>query len=306
MTTLVWHTRRQLRDNGALIGLAAGAAVLLAGALHLFDTALPALASAVSHMPLLGAALAATVITALATGAGALPVLFAGRISARAQNTMLGFAAGVMLAASVFSLILPAIDAGTDLYGNRSSGFFVAFASVAIGALTLLAIDKLLPHQHSINERNDASSRRLSRVWLFVFAITLHNIPEGLAVGVGFAGGDSTRALPLALGIAIQNVPEGLAVAATLLTINYSPARAALIAFATGLVEPLGGLLGAGAIAWSGALLPWGLAFAAGAMLFVVVHEIIPETRRSGHQAAAMQGLATGFVMMTLFDTMLG
>jgi ZIP family zinc transporter len=143
-------------------------------------------------------------------------------------------------------------------------------------------------------------------VWLFVFAITLHNVPEGLAVGVGFAGENNARALPLALGIAIQNMPEGLAVAAALLTLHYSPARATAIALATGMVEPVGGLLGAGVVSISTALLPWALTFAAGAMLFVISHEIIPESHRNGHETSATVGLLIGFVLMMMFDTTMG
>jgi ZIP family zinc transporter len=171
--------------------------------------------------------------------------------------------------------------------------------------LLLLTLDRAVPHEHLVKGRAGRSARDVARVWLFVLAITLHNVPEGLAVGVAFADDSAAKALPLALGIAVQNMPEGLAVALALLTLNYTPARAALIALATGLVEPIGGLIGAGAIAISGTLLPWGLAFSAGAMIFVVIHEIIPETHRNHHETSATVGLLIGFVLMMLFDTML-
>ncbi len=305
MTTLILNTRRDLPQHFPALGMVGAFAALVAAGLYVFNIAGSLVAQTSPAFTGVGAALAATLMTALATGIGALPVLFARNVPARTQNTLLGFGAGVMLAASVFSLKLPAIDAGTQLTGSKLGGGLITGLGVAAGGLLLLALDRAIPHEHLVKGREGASARDMARVWLFVMAITLHNVPEGLAVGVAFAGDGTARALPLAMGIAVQNMPEGLAVALALLTLNYKPGRAALIALATGLVEPLGGLLGAGAIAISGTLLPWGLALAAGAMIFVIIHEIIPETHRHGHETPATVGLLAGFVLMMLFDTML-
>jgi zinc transporter, ZIP family len=146
----------------------------------------------------------------------------------------------------------------------------------------------------------------LRRIWLFVIAITLHNFPEGLAVGVGFGGGDIENGRSLAIGIGLQNFPEGLAVAVALLGQNYSRVRAFTVALMTGLVEPVGGLIGIGAVTLSEPLLPWGLAFAAGAMIFVISHEIIPETHRRGYENYGTIGLIIGLVVMMFLDVVLG
>lgn len=305
MTIFILRARRELEAWSATLRIAAVFAALLVAGVLLFQMTHAMLASHLKTFSGTGAALLATLVTALATGAGAAPVLLARTLPASAQTAMLGFGAGVMLAASVFSLILPSIDAGTLLTGSRWGGGFIAATGVVAGGLLLLAINRAVPHEHLIKGREGTPSRDIARVWLFVFAITLHNVPEGLAIGVAFAGDSGVKALSLALGIAVQNMPEGLAVALALLTLNYKPSRAVLIAMATGFVEPLGALIGAGAISISGALLPWGLAFAAGAMIFVVIHEIIPETHRHGHETPATIGLLIGFVLMMLFDTML-
>ncbi|MNT15947.1 zinc transporter ZupT [compost metagenome] len=145
----------------------------------------------------------------------------------------------------------------------------------------------------------------MRRTWLFVFAIVLHNIPEGLAIGVGYAGNEGLRANALAIGIAIQDVPEGFVVAAALIAAGYGRGLAIALGIASGLVEPLGAVVGATVVGHSALLLPWGLGFAAGAMLFVISHEIIPESHRKGHEAFATAGLMTGFVLMMVLDTAL-
>jgi zinc transporter, ZIP family len=306
VTELVLATRRVVSEHRALLGLTALSLIVLVAALYGLQQAELALEAAVEGLPVLAAALLATLATALATGAGALPVLFTRTISERTQATMLGFAAGIMLAASIFSLLLPALEAGTAQTGSTAGGATIAAIGLLAGAALLLALDHLVPHEHLAQGARGMQPQKVRRVWLFVFAITLHNLPEGLAIGVAFAADGATTGLPLALGIAVQNVPEGLAVALAMLTLNYTPAQAVLIALATGLVEPIGGLLGAGAIVLSGALLPWGLAFAAGAMLFVISQEIIPETHRNGRESSASVGLFLGFVLMMMFDTLLG
>ena len=232
----------------------------------------------------------------LATGVGALPVLFVKRPSKRYLDLMLGFAAGVMLAASVFSLLIPAIDDG---------GVWVAVGGMLLGALVLHLIDRLVPHEHFIRGREGPSSR-LRKIWLFILAITIHNFPEGLAVGVGFGGASLSAAIALAIGIGLQNMPEGLAVALPLTGEGYSRGRALLYATLTGLVEPIGGLLGVSLVLIAKPILPWGLAFAAGAMLFVISDEIIPESHRNGHERLATLGVMVGFAVMMLLDVLLG
>jgi zinc transporter, ZIP family len=300
------YALRVYQRHNAVARLALGAGIVLAVTAYLARGTDTLLARHLLALSGVQAALVATLGTALATGVGALPVLLARRIPMQAQDAMLGFGAGVMLAASVFSLIIPALDASMLTTGSRTIAAWVAAGGLALGALTLLAMDRMLPHEHFVKGHEGPLHPAFARVWLFVFAITLHNVPEGLAVGVGFAGENNARALPLALGIAIQNMPEGLAVAAALLTLDYSPARATAIALATGMVEPVGGLLGAGVVSISTALLPWALTFAAGAMLFVISHEIIPESHRNGHETSATVGLLIGFVLMMMFDTTMG
>ena len=241
----------------------------------------------------------------LVTGAGALPVLVVRRISAGLQDAMLGFAAGVMMAASVFSLILPALEeAGTDMPEERRGACGDRRDSARRGGA--LVINEHVPHEHFILGPEGPPTERLRRIWLFVIAITLHNFPEGLAVGVGFGTGDLGSATALAIGIGLQNIPEGLAVAVAPLTLDYSRGQALAVATATGPVEPVGWLIGVVAVTVSQALLPWGLAFAAGAMLFVISDEIIPETHRYGHQNQATGGLMIGFALMLFLDVTLG
>lgn len=241
----------------------------------------------------------------LMTAVGALPVL-AGRVPGRAFRDMsLGFAAGVMLAASFFSLIIPALDAAGETHGGAAMPAAIVCVSILVGMAAVHLMNEALPHEHFRMGREGPDAVALRRVWLFIIAITIHNFPEGLAVGVGFGAHGLEGGLPLAIGIGLQNAPEGLAVAVALLGEGYGPYRAWLIAALTGLVEPLGGVLGAGLISISEPLLPWGLAFAAGAMLYVISHEIIPETHRSGHQNKATLGLAVGLVVMLFLDVWL-
>ncbi len=249
-------------------------------------------------------------VAAVATTLGAVPVLFSQRLPERMQDTLLGFGAGVMLAACAFSLILPGLDAaqaaGVFGGGKEAASILIALA-VVLGGAAIMTIDRLLPHEHFIKGREGQSPGKLRRTWLFVFAIALHNLPEGIAIGVGYAGNEGVvRANALAIGIAIQDVPEGLVVAIALLAAGYGRLVSVLIAAASGLVEPAGAVLGAAIASHSQALLPWGLGFAAGAMLFVISHEIIPESHRKGHEHSATTGLMLGFVLMMVLDTALG
>jgi ZIP family zinc transporter len=236
----------------------------------------------------------ASLLAGLATGAGAIPVLFTKKVSDRLLDVMLGFSAGVMLAATSFSLIVPAIHLG---------GAWVAVFGIILGALVLHLIDRFVPHFHPTFGFEGRSSR-LSRVWLFVLAITIHNFPEGLAVGVSFGGGDVAAGFVIALAIGLQNMPEGLAVALPLLREGYTRRKALWYGTLTGLVEPVGGLLGVALVSIFLPILPWGLSFAAGAMLFVVSDEMIPESHRKGFEREATFGLVAGFVIMMLLDSL--
>ena len=247
-----------------------------------------------------------SLIAGLMSGAGAAPVLFGRTPSDRWRDTSLGFAAGVMLAASFFSLIIPALDAAEARHGEGALPALIVCAAILMGMIAVAVMNEVIPHEHFRSGREGPEAASLRRVWLFIIAITIHNVPEGLAVGVAFGGGGWDGGFPVALGIGLQNVPEGLAVAVALLGEGYGPRRAFGIALLTGLVEPVAGLLGAAALVVAQPLLPWGLAFAAGAMLYVISHEIIPETHRHGHQRRATAGLAVGLVVMLFLDVWLG
>lgn len=228
------------------------------------------------------------------------------RVSHRVSNVMLGFAAGVMLAAAFFSLILPGLETALGLYSGRLVPALIITAGVLLGGLLVGFLNEIVPHEHFAQGREGPPASEIDQVWLFVFAITIHNLPEGLAVGVGFGGGDFAAGMMLATGIGLQNAPEGLAVALALRSVGRSPANSFLIAALTGLVEPVTGVLGAYAVSISTELLPWSMSFAAGAMIYVISHEIIPETHRHGWQRAATVGLMVGFAVMMLLDTAFG
>ena len=249
---------------------------------------------------------AGSLAAGLMTSLGAVPVLFGSVPSDRARDTLLGFAAGVMLAASFFSLIVPSLELSESAYGAGAVPAGIAVGGILLGFLLVGLLDAWLPHEHFVGGREGPSSAALRRVWLFVIAITIHNLPEGMAVGVGFGGGDVERGAALALGIGLQNAPEGLAVAVALRGERHSRRRAFAIASLTGLIEPLGGLLGAVAVTFVEPVLPWALALAGGAMLCVISHEIIPETHRHGHQGQATSGLAVGLCLMLFLDVWLG
>ena len=296
------HTRNVGMRAGIPMRLLVGWAIVLSG----FAVLVLQFWQSVQGNSAVQGALIGGAVAALATALGTVPVMFSQRLSDRTQDSLFGFGAGVMLAACAFSLIIPGIAAacasGASAWG---AGGVVGFA-ILLGGAVLLVMERLLPHEHFIKGVEGQSARTLRRTWLFVFAIALHNLPEGLAIGVGYAGNDAVRASALATGIAIQDVPEGLVVAVALLAAGYKRALAVGIGMASGLVEPVGAVLGAAVVSYSAALLPWGLGFAAGAMLFVVSHEIIPESHRKGHEVYATAGLMLGFVLMMILDTALG
>ncbi|WP_130907288.1 MULTISPECIES: ZIP family metal transporter [unclassified Pseudomonas] len=241
-----------------------------------------------------------------ATALGAVVAIALRDIAARTQDIMLGFAAGMMLAASSFSLILPGIEAARQLSGNGLLAAGIVVLGLALGVALMIGLDRFVPHEHEKSGRRGPEAKRINRVWLFVLAITLHNLPEGMAIGVSFATGDMQVGIPLTTAIALQDIPEGLAVAMALRVTGITALRAALIAVGSGLMEPLGALVGLG-ISNSFALgYPIALGLAAGAMIFVVSHEVIPETHRNGHETPATLGLMLGFGVMMFLDTALG
>lgn len=248
----------------------------------------------------------ASLAAGLMTGVGALAVFFGKAIPQRWSDTLLGFAAGVMIAASFFSLILPGIEAAETRSGSTVIAASIAVGGIMLGAFAVWLMNELLPHEHFIAGPEGADPGQLSKIWLFVIAITIHNFPEGMAVGVGFGGGNVANGLSLATGIGLQNAPEGLAVAVALRGLGYTKMRSFTVALLTGMVEPVGGAIGAAAVHFAEVLLPWGLTFAAGAMLFIISHEIIPETHRNGHQNRATTGLIIGLVLMMFLDVTLG
>lgn len=240
------------------------------------------------------------------TALGALPALVLRGIPQRVEDSLLGFAAGMMLAASAFSLLLPGLAAGAEILGSKPMGAGTVVLGMFLGVLLMLGLDEFTPHEHDKTGPCGPGYEKCGRVWLFVFAIALHNLPEGMAIGVSFSQGDMAVGLPLTTAIALQDIPEGLAVALALRSAGLTPWRAVLVAAASGLLEPLGALLGVSLSSGLAVTYPIGLGLAAGAMIFIVSHEVIPETHRNGHQTPATLGLMVGFALMMLLDTALG
>jgi ZIP family zinc transporter len=229
---------------------------------------------------------------------GALLVLFFTKVSQKLMDAMLGFAAGIMLAASFTSLILPGIEIG---------GVLPVLAGVLIGAFIMDLGDHLIPHMHFIKGKEGIKSERLKAVWLFIIAITLHNMPEGLAVGVGFGSGKLKEAIVLMMAIGIQNIPEGFSVAISSMSAGFGKRfYAAVVGIRAGLVEIPLAILGAWLVSVMKAVLPYAMGFAAGAMLYVISDEIVPETHRKGHERLATFGTILGVVVMLYLDIALG
>ena len=247
-------------------------------------------------------------LTALGVGGasvfGALLGFIFKKATHRFSDIVLAFAAGVMLAAAVCGLVLPSLE-----YGGRL-GLLTTVAGIFCGALCVNLIDKLVPHLHRMTgvdqEAHPEKSAQLNRVLLFVIAIAIHNLPEGIAAGVGFGTDNTVQALTIAGGIALQNIPEGMVIVAPMLAAGISPARTLLIATATGVIEVLGTLLGFFAVSLSTAVLPFALAFAGGTMLYVISDEMIPETHAHGSERGATYSLLFGFCLMLVFDVLLG
>lgn len=238
----------------------------------------------------------------MATVFGALIGFAFKKVSHSFSDIILSFAAGVMLAAAVIGLIIPSVE-----YGGKY-GVLITVGGVFAGALALNLFDRLVPHLHKLvgNQDEGHNSADLNKVLLFVMAIAIHNLPEGIAAGVGFGSGDNAQALMIAGGIALQNIPEGMVIIAPMLAAGVSPKRTLICALATGIIEVVGTLLGYFAISVSTAILPFALAFAGGTMLYVVSDEMIPETHAHGHQMGATYALLAGFCIMLISDVLLG
>lgn len=281
-----------------------GMSIALLGAVLLFGEALAGLSGAFDDR-IMRQALAGGMLGATATALGALPLLWARPFGARAQGRLLAFAAGIMLAASVFSLLVPSLAAGDALWGGGRAAA-VSAGGLLLGAAAVLLLERALPPAERGGDSGDSGARRAARtrgeIWLFVAAVTLHNLPEGLAIGVGAA---STGGHALSFGIAAQDIPEGMAIALALLAAGYAPWLAVGAGAASGLVEPLAAVLGAAAVGTSTSLLPAALAMAAGAMLLVSARDIVPEALRQAGRRPVAAALAGGFVAMLLLDTQL-
>ena len=223
------------------------------------------------------------------------------KISHRFSDIVLAFAAGGMLAAAVLGLVLPAVE-----YGGKW-GLLHAVAGIFAGALCLNLIDKLVPHLHRLMgpDTEQHSSSQLSRVLLFVTAIAIHNLPEGIAAGVSFGSGDTAQALIIAGGIALQNIPEGMVIIGPMLAAGVTPRKTFICAMVTGLVEVAGTLIGYLAVSVASAILPFALAFAGGTMLYVISDEMIPETHHEDSRGATY-ALLVGFCVMLITDVLLG
>ena len=248
------------------------------------------------------------ILTALGVGGatviGALIGFLCKNLTHRFSDIVLSFAAGVMLAEAVLGLVLPAID-----YGGRF-GLLITIGGIFVGAIALNLIDKLVPHLHNTEacegEECHLHNARVAKIMLFVLAIAIHNLPEGIAAGVGFGTGNDAEALLIAGGIALQNIPEGMVIIGPMLAIGISKRRAFLYAALTGLVEVFGTLIGYLAVSISAAILPFALAFAGGTMLYVISDEMIPETHAHGSQRGATYALLFGFCLMLAVDVLLG
>lgn len=237
-----------------------------------------------------------------ATVVGSLIGFLFKNVTHKFSDIVLSFAAGVMLAAAVFGLILPSVE-----YGGKW-GVVVTVAGVFVGAICLNLMDKAVPHLHKLvgAETEAHHNANLNKVLLFVMAIAIHNLPEGIAAGVGFGAGNTSQALIIAGGIALQNVPEGMVIIGPMLAAGISKKRTLIAALMTGLVEVVGTLIGYFAVSISTAILPFALAFAGGTMLYVISDEMIPETHAHGSQRGATYTLLVGFCFMLVMDVLLG
>lgn len=240
----------------------------------------------------------------VATILGAIPGVFIKALTQKSEDALLGSSAGMMLAASVYSLILPALESSRHMLHFPFSASLTVVFGMTLGVFLMLGMEIFTPHQHLISGRFGISNQRVNRMLLFTFAIAIHNLPEGMAVGAGFSTADIQVGLPITLAIGLQDLPEGLAVVLALRRAGFNTLSALGIAALTGFLEFIGAIFGLTVSSGLPLAYPLGLSFSAGAMLFVVFHEVIPETHRFGHQTASTLGLMMGFALMMVLDTM--
>jgi len=243
---------------------------------------------------------------AAATAVGTLPVLLSQSFSARTYDAALGLGGGIMLAATSFSLVLPAIAASKGAGSTPMAARLMVGGGILIGLLIVMLLERLVRSDNVLDNTKSDNANTLVRAWLFVGAVAIHNIPEGMAIGVGYAGVDLSKANALTTGIAIQDIPEGMVVAMALRVAGYGRLFSAALGTLSGVVEPIGAVIGALMIEASAALLPWGLAGAAGAMLYVICHDVVPEAQRRGNYGTASFSLVIGFIIMMVLDTAMG
>lgn len=246
-------------------------------------------------------AISGALIAGAATGLGALPIYFKREFSKRSLDVGLGFSAGVMLVASFLSLIVPGIESSKQVYSDVW-GLPVVLVGLLTGYLFIILVHDYLPHEHMFKESDMLHKRKMSRMALVVWAIALHNFPEGLAVGVGFGSGDEAQGLVLAAAIGLQNIPEGLVVALGLLSEGASKNKAFVVALLSGLVEPVAAMVGLLSSSASLYSLPIAMGFAGGTMLFVICQEILPELFKEGHEKHATLGVIFGVMTMFTLD----
>lgn len=256
--------------------------------------------------PNLRAALLGGGTAAAATALGTLPILLSQNFSKRTYDCFLGFGAGVMLGATAFSLVIPALAASKAAGAGNWTASLTVGAGVLAGAAILLLMGRFIHTDGILDTPDNRMAHSMRRAWLFVWAVALHNLPEGLAIGVAYGGIDLAKANSLTTGISIQDVPEGLVVALALRTVGYGRALSAGLGVLSGVIEPIAAVAGVALIGISAGLLPFALAAAAGAMLFVIVNEVIPESQEHGNGTWASVSLVFGFVLMTVLDTALG
>lgn len=249
----------------------------------------------------------AGILIGLMTLLGVIPLLFFNQIDQKKQDILLGMSGGIMLAATTFSLLLPALEESKVTFSY--SPFWtvtVVSASMLTGIGFIKVVSRYFDFEQYFKTQENIESEVAKKVWIFIFAITLHNFPEGMAVGMGFGQDDIHKALALAVGIGLQDIPEGLAVGLALLSIGYSKKLAILGVAISGVVETLSAFFGVVAVSYITYLLPLGLAFAAGAMFYVIIYEIIPDIQKHGHKDIAVNSLIAGFILMMYLDVTLG
>lgn len=287
-------------DTRRMTRLLMGTAITLSGLLVLAGQMSDSLLAWLQALPASeAAALQGGMVAALATALGAAPALFMKRgLAERQRNALLGFSAGVMLAASFFSLLLPAIDVGAGILADRAAATALAAVALALGVGAMLFIERQVPHTHE----DEAESAARRSVWLMVLAIAIHNFPEGMAIGTALSSAQGTAGQSVTLAIALQDMPEGLVVALSLVAIGLSRWLAFAIGAASGLAEPLAAVVSSQIVGSNPLFYPIGLALAAGAMLFVVSHEMIPGTHRRGGESLSTIALTCGFAVMLVLD----